>query len=343
MITENTEHIKLHKWQKRLTGLKIHWLIFIIVNLILFLINYFTDYSNMWHFYPLMGWAVVVLIHTAVVFIINFLDNAKQASLAIHASITMITASYLVWNDWWDNNRLNWILFAVVPLVLIWLNHYGLYRILRKSDLSGKSRFDYMVEKELQKLGRAGEQLSQDDVKKVVMNRVLLQNHILIYAAVNLFLFLINLYTGANYLWFLWSTISWGVNILFHAFYYVNLKKRTLGQKITVKYLLAYPFTIGLYLVFVDVFSDGNFNWFWWPVAGLAIVSMIIAKVSSTMQVRKNASPKSKPRTTSKRSKRVSAKPQGEVREQPVRQFCRNCGAQIKPNHQFCESCGHRL
>ncbi|MHA1672066.1 MAG: zinc-ribbon domain-containing protein, partial [Promethearchaeota archaeon] len=80
-----------------------------------------------------------------------------------------------------------------------------------------------------------------------------------------------------------------------------------------------------------------------WPVGGLALVSMIIAKVSSSMQVKNNASPKSKPRTASKRGKLESAKPQGEVREQPVRQFCRNCGEPIKSNHQFCEGCGHRL
>ncbi|MHA1672989.1 MAG: zinc-ribbon domain-containing protein, partial [Promethearchaeota archaeon] len=80
-----------------------------------------------------------------------------------------------------------------------------------------------------------------------------------------------------------------------------------------------------------------------WPVGGLALVSMIIAKVSSSMQVKNNASPKSKPRTASKRNQLVSAKPLNEVREQPARQFCRNCGAQIKPNHQFCEGCGHQL
>ncbi|MHA1521914.1 MAG: 2TM domain-containing protein [Promethearchaeota archaeon] len=343
MTTENSEHIKIHKRQRRLTGLKIHWLTFIIVNLILFVINYFTNYSNMWHFYPLMGWGVAILTHTSVVFIVNFLDNAKQASLAIHASITMITASYLIWNDWWDNNQLNWIIFAVVPLVLIWLNHYGLYRMLRKSDLSGKSRFDYLVEKELNKLGQAGIQLSQQNVKKVVMNRVLLQNHILIYAAVNLFLFLVNLYNGVNYWWFLWPTISWGVNILFHAFYYVNLKKRTLGEKITVKYLLAYPFTIGLYLVFVDVFSDSHFNWFWWPVAGLIVLSLIIAKMSSSIQVRKNAKPKESTQKSKKRTPRDTTSPKPDGRDKPVRQFCRNCGEQIKPNHQFCEACGHRL
>lgn len=275
-----------------------------------------------------MAWGVGIILHTAIVIILNLLNNSKQISLAIHASITMITSSYLIWNDWWDDNRLNWILFAIVPLILIWLNHFGLYRILRKSDLSGKSRFDYLVEKETNKLRIAGHDIAPENAKKIVMNRVLLQNHILIYAAVNTFLFVVNLLNDVDYWWFLWPTISWGMNILFHALYYVNLKKKTLGEKITFKYLLAYPLTLGLYLVFVDAFSDSELNWFWWPVGGLIVLSLIIAKLSSWMQMKNNSR---------------APVPAKQIKEDPIRRFCRNCGAPIKQGFQFCESCGQRI
>ncbi|WP_457557814.1 2TM domain-containing protein [Candidatus Harpocratesius sp.] len=330
MSFESEEVKKKHKRFLRNKWLKVHLITYVFINLILFVVNYTTNFDNMWFIYPLSGWGMLILIHTVAVVILNFLSNSKQASLAIHASITMITSSYLIWNDWWDNHRLNWILFAVVPLVLIWINHFILYQMMKKSDLSGKSRLDLLIQREYDKFRLEGRTISVPVTKKIVMNRLLLQNHIFIYAAVNLFLFLVNYFNNVDYWWFLWPTISWGMNILFHALIYVNIKKRSFGEKVTIKYFLVFPLTIAVYLIFIDVFSDNHFNWFWWPVGGIVIISLIVAKISSNQQIRKKASVK-----LIKKEKRQSSKLE--------RRFCRNCGAPIKPNFQFCEVCGQRI
>lgn len=343
MSIEADEIKKKHARFVRNRWLKIHWIFYVFVNIILFVVNYTTNFSNMWFLYPLTAWGAAVLAHTAIVFILNFLSKTHQASLAIHATITMITSSYLIWNDWWDDNRLNWILFAVVPLVLIWINHLVLYQFIKKSELSGKSRLDGIVTREYNKYRMEGYTISLPVAKKIVLNRLLLQNHIAIYAAVNLFLFIINYLNNVDYWWFLWPTISWGMNILFHALIYVNIKKRSLGEKMSIKYFVVIPVTIAVYLGFVDVFSDSHFNWFWWPVGGIIIISLIVAKISSNRQVRRQAAVK-----TPKSVKRVSAAPNKPVLSQndshmPQRRFCRNCGAQLKPNFNFCEVCGQKI
>ncbi|MHA1776447.1 MAG: hypothetical protein DRO88_03475 [Promethearchaeia archaeon] len=332
MSIEADDIKKKHARFLRMRWLKIHWFIYLITNIILFVVNYSTSFSYMWFLCPLTAWGAMVLIHTAIVVIINFLSRTHQASLAIHASITMIISSYLIWNDWWDNQRLNWIIFAIVPLVLIWINHLILYQFIKKSELSGKSRLDGIVEREYNKYRMEGRAISLPLTKKVVMNRLLLQNHIMIYAAVNLFLFFVNYFNDVDYWWFLWPTISWGMNILFHALIYVNIKKRSLGEKMSIKYFIVIPVTLAVYLGFVDVFSDSHFNWFWWPVGGIVILSLIIAKISSNRQIRHQALTQTKKSSIPNSAENI-----------PQRRFCRNCGAPLKPNFQFCEVCGEKL
>ena len=48
-----------------------------------------------------------------------------------------------------------------------------------------------------------GKQITPDSAKKIVMNRILLQNHIIIYALVNIFLFVVNYLNDVDYWWFM--------------------------------------------------------------------------------------------------------------------------------------------
>jgi hypothetical protein len=42
--------------------------------------------------------------------------------------------------------------------------------------------------------------------------------HLCVYAGVNLFLFLLNIFTSPEVLWFYWSLLGWGIAVLVHAF-----------------------------------------------------------------------------------------------------------------------------
>ena len=41
--------------------------------------------------------------------------------------------------------------------------------------------------------------------------------HLLVYITVNVLLIIINLSTSAQYLWFKWPLMGWGIGVLFHA------------------------------------------------------------------------------------------------------------------------------
>lgn len=44
-------------------------------------------------------------------------------------------------------------------------------------------------------------------------------SHLVIYLLVNAGLFLLNMLTMPNYLWFFWSLLGWGIGLAIHAFW----------------------------------------------------------------------------------------------------------------------------
>ena len=344
---------------KRVKGLSIHWVVYFSVNLLLFYINYTTDYSDPWHIWVVASWGLGLGLHTAIVLISNLLMNSGQHRLAVHASITILVSAYLIFDDWFINNTLEWVGFVTVPLALIWLNHLGIYRMLApyRDDLmapdpSAKTTkhpvFEKMVEKELEVLGpkiaaRAanssytGAMNPQQMAQKIVVNRMVLRNHILIYFTVNFYLIYLNYTQGMEYLWFLWSSISWGVTIILHALSYSSWKQKTLGARLSMKYFLAYPLTFSLYTVFVDGFSNGELNWFYWAVIPIVVLSLIVARVRSRQQIEPSGETKvTVAKSRPARSARVQSQP-------AAGRFCPNCGQNSRSSHKFCEFCGYKI
>ena len=326
------------RYQRRTRGLMIHWGVYSVSNIILFIINYWLGYSNPWHLWTLVPWGAAILIHTAVIVITNMFDRTLETRLALHGSITIITSAYLIWNDWFDDRQIEWILFAFVPLVLIWLNHLVVYRLLKPKyhkvtgDVIEPSIFMGMIDKQVDRFGGHVRGNPRVAARKIVINRIILRNHIFIYGAVNTFLFFLNWKEGIESPWFLWPTLSWGVSILFHTFGYLNLKRKTIGQHLTKKYLLVYPVTISIYLVIIDVLSNSTFDWFWWAVVSIVAVSIIVSQFVGRSKMKKTIQPQSAPMPTS------------DVHVQRVRQaskqFCPKCGNEVFAHHKFCQSCG---
>ncbi len=341
------------KHQKRNRALYIHWGCYIITNLVLFIINYAVDYSYPWHLWPLTSWGLAILIHSAVVVITNIFERTLETRLALHGTITIITSAYLIWNDWFEDFRIQWMIFAVIPLTLLWLNHLVVYRLLRPKyhkvtgDVIERSIFHKMVDRQVERMAGDIEGDKRKAARKIVVNRIILRNHIIIYAAVNIFLFVVNIDYGLDSPWFLWPTLSWGVTILFHTFSYLRIKKQTMGQRISKKYLLVYPVTIAVYLVIIDVLSNSTFDWFWWAVVPLVVVSIIITQIMAAVEVRKQ---KKRTRMGSAAGRQTAPKSQvkaGNVHEdrmkQASRRFCPNCGKPVLAHHMFCQGCGYDM
>jgi hypothetical protein len=56
-----------------------------------------------------------------------------------------------------------------------------------------------------------------NDAKKRVTDLKDFYTHFLIYIFVNAFLFIINLVTSPNTLWFYWPLLGWGIGVIAHA------------------------------------------------------------------------------------------------------------------------------
>ena len=67
----NEQEIKYQKAKERveaIIGFYIHLTVYVVVNLILFLINLIVTPDSLWFFWPLMGWGIGLVIHALYVF-----------------------------------------------------------------------------------------------------------------------------------------------------------------------------------------------------------------------------------------------------------------------------------
>lgn len=71
-------------WSKGKLGLRIHFLVFFSVNLILFLINMSVGMQYPWFLWPMSGWGIAMGIHFGVIFTINNYEKSALRGLVIH-------------------------------------------------------------------------------------------------------------------------------------------------------------------------------------------------------------------------------------------------------------------
>ncbi len=75
------------------------------------------------------------------------------------------------------------------------------------------------------------------DLKRVEA-RINFNIHIIIYGVVIILLFLINLTTSAEHIWFKWPFIGWGIIVFFHALKtFVFTNEKSIKQHLIIKRL----------------------------------------------------------------------------------------------------------
>jgi hypothetical protein len=62
-MNHDEKYIRAKKRVERLKGFYIHLSVYILVNIMLFIINLLSDAGNWWFLYPLGGWGIGVLVH----------------------------------------------------------------------------------------------------------------------------------------------------------------------------------------------------------------------------------------------------------------------------------------
>lgn len=67
-MAQDEKYIRAKKRVEQLKGFYIHLTIYILVNLMLFVINLLSDAGNWWFLYPFCGWGIGVLVHGLSIF-----------------------------------------------------------------------------------------------------------------------------------------------------------------------------------------------------------------------------------------------------------------------------------
>jgi len=68
-MTEENEYNKAKERVEEIKGFYVHLLIYIVVNIFLFIINIVTTPGALWFYWPLLGWGIGIAIHGLSVFV----------------------------------------------------------------------------------------------------------------------------------------------------------------------------------------------------------------------------------------------------------------------------------
>jgi len=141
----------------RRTAVKVHWIVYILVNLFLVVLNYLIDQlAYPWCLWPITGWFIGLSVHTFnyITFKHGSLKTGRGAILSYHVFIAVIISVFLVFVDYMDGLVLNWWYWAVVPLIVSVIIHFLIYVLSKpkKNEDSRKSYIDRQVDKEMRKL-----------------------------------------------------------------------------------------------------------------------------------------------------------------------------------------------
>ncbi|MFE8701436.1 2TM domain-containing protein [Cytobacillus sp. FJAT-54145] len=71
-MEDNEKYLRARRKVQNLKAFYIHLTVFILVNIMLFVINFTSDAGNWWSLYPLAGWGIGLAIHGITVFSSGF-------------------------------------------------------------------------------------------------------------------------------------------------------------------------------------------------------------------------------------------------------------------------------
>jgi hypothetical protein len=146
--------------------LNLHLIIYISVNILLFVINYFTsdDYLtniySRWHIWALFGWGIGLGLHiTQYLIFKRGVTTYSTIALIYHTVIYVLVSLLLVYIDWISDSTapiLDWFLWPLGGWGAIWIIHIILYIYTKPSDSrdENKSWIDRKVDSELARINK---------------------------------------------------------------------------------------------------------------------------------------------------------------------------------------------
>ncbi|WP_371805947.1 2TM domain-containing protein [Candidatus Lokiarchaeum ossiferum] len=109
-------------------GLKIHWIVYLLVNAFLFLVNIFTGYYYPWHLFPLASWGVGISIHTAVLYVLQRYHSISDRGFYIHFSVFLTLSGFFLFLNIITGFGYPWFMWPVSVLGVAIGEHFVAYK-----------------------------------------------------------------------------------------------------------------------------------------------------------------------------------------------------------------------
>ena len=150
-------------------SVKIHWSLYLLTNLLLFIINFFTTgwryiaapiqeaISHFWAFYPLLGWFVGLAIHTvAYLLYANGVYPMAKRGVFFHFTAYLTTIFLLTMINFMTLPTFYWVVYPALFWGLGFVTHLIVYMVYYKGELTeegeAKSKKEKAVEREMEKM-----------------------------------------------------------------------------------------------------------------------------------------------------------------------------------------------
>ncbi|MHA1148934.1 MAG: 2TM domain-containing protein [Promethearchaeota archaeon] len=143
-------------------SVKIHFSIYILVNILLFIINFFTsgmylDFTRLWSLYPLLGWGIGVAMHcTAYLMYANGVYPMAKRGVIFHIVAYLLVILLLAVTNLMTAPAFLWVIYPAIFWGAGLIAHIIVYIIYFRSKITpdgeAKSKKERQIEKEMEKM-----------------------------------------------------------------------------------------------------------------------------------------------------------------------------------------------
>jgi hypothetical protein len=342
---DSTDHDQIHSARLRI-GLRIHWIVYFIINLSLFAIYRLTGRGYPWYVWVIASWGLGLSIHTLSVRIILFNFLPEDRSIRIHGGVQLSVMIFLIFVDIFTGNGISWSVYPCLVLIYAWLNHFIYYRFFNRISKSddgsdvGLSGYQRLLRYYISGMPGIDSNVAKARAKRAIGNQIGFRYHLLTFAIISLLLFLIDLSVRARHWWFYWPCLSWGMLVLVHGFIARMVKISSLYHQLRRNSWLVYPFIVCLYFFAIDFIPDKLIGWALYPSIPILIISVGVGLIIRAVKKEKIHTHLNNQRVETSEAVKTDA---DQNLNTPVNLYCPSCGSEIKYGQITCDFCGNDI
>ncbi|TFG18564.1 MAG: 2TM domain-containing protein [Promethearchaeota archaeon] len=242
---------KTKKKQKIPLDVKINILVYVIINLGLFFLNWI-DTSYYWFVWCATGWGIGLLMYLSIRFITRKKRSGSSTGFLIHLSVYIIMTLYFLYLDMFTgrdlSNPITWAFFPISAWGTLLFSHFlsMLFIQIREKPEEPRARKRYTL-----------------------FNAFIA--HLFIFLCANKYMLIVNLLTGFDTKWYLYplggTLLALAIHLIVTILELIPIKN--LQLKILLYHLFIF-IVVCAYIIFDDWLSTGGLYWYW-PVGGWSL------------------------------------------------------------------------